>query len=115
MTPEVKKALVEDANRADVKGFSGTGLYTLNHCSVRGILHQNQVPALLIVGRFEKQFLPFLEVIEQIMPMLDIKVFNGGHAVNIDAAEEFNGAVREFVSQFVDNKRDERPTSNAQH
>ncbi len=102
MAPEVKKALVEDANRADVKGFSSTGLYTLSHCSVRGIVHQNQVPALLIAGRFEKQFLPFLEVIEQIMPMLDIEVFDGGHAVNIDAAEEFNGAVRGFISRFTD-------------
>ncbi len=102
MDPEIKKALVEDTKLVDVQGFSRTGLYTLTNCSVRGSLHKNQVPALLIAGRFDKQFMPFLEVIEQIMPLLEIMVLEGGHAINVDASRQFNKAVQDFISRFVD-------------
>jgi pimeloyl-ACP methyl ester carboxylesterase len=100
LKPEIKKALIEDAKKIDLQGFSYTGLYTITNCSVRNILFKNKIPTLLIVGPRDKQFAPFREFAEKTMPQLEVLVLDGGHAVNIDAAEQFNQAVLDFVSRF---------------
>ncbi|MCP4751107.1 MAG: alpha/beta hydrolase [Proteobacteria bacterium] len=100
MQPEIKEVLVKDAESIDVDGFSNTGLYTVARGSVRDILHRNRVPTLLIAGRFDKQFAPLLEIAEKTIPELELLVLDAGHAVNIDAPDRFNTAVKEFVSRF---------------
>jgi len=102
MAPEFKKALVDAVALVDVQGFFNTGRYTLTNSSVRDIIHGNQVPALLIAGRFDKPFVPYLEIAEKIVPGLEMIMVDGGHAVNIDCADEFNAAVRAFVTRFAE-------------
>ena len=85
----------------DLQGFSYTGLHTITNCSVRNILFKNKTPTLLIAGPRDKQFVPFREFAEKTMPKLEVLTLDGGHAVNIDAAEQFNQAVRDFVSRFI--------------
>ena len=101
LKPEIKNALIEDAKLIDVQGFSHTGLYTVAKCSVRKIINKNQIPTLLIVGKHDKQFLPYLEFVQQNMPELEVLVLDGGHAVNIDADEQFNKATQEFIARFI--------------
>lgn len=101
LKPEIKNILIEDAKLIDVQGFSYTGLYTVAECSVRNMIHKNQIPTLLIVGNYDKQFAPYREFAEQTMLQLEVLVLDGGHAVNIDAAEEFNKATQEFIARFI--------------
>ena len=55
----------------------------------------------MIVGKHDKQFSPYREFAEQTMPELEVLILDGGHAVNIDAAEEFNKATQEFIKRFT--------------
>jgi len=101
LKPEIKDALVEDAKLIDVQGFCNTLLNTVAKCSVREIINKNQIPTLLIVGKHDKQFSPYYEYAQQNMPELEVLVLDGGHAVNIDAAEHFNKAVQDFIERFI--------------
>jgi pimeloyl-ACP methyl ester carboxylesterase len=47
-------------------------------------------------GKREKRFKARRDFAESHMPLLDIVDLNAGHAVNIDAADEFNQAVTAF-------------------
>ncbi len=58
------------------------------------------VPTLMLAGKYDRQFAPLIEVAQRVIPGLETVIFEGGHAVNIDAAEEFNETVREFYSRF---------------
>lgn len=97
--PEIKKALVEDAELIDLEGFANTAMYTVVPSSVRGIVENNVVPTLLIAGRFDKQFTPYIELAPKFVPKLEMAVVDAGHAVNIGDAESFNRLVREFIER----------------
>jgi len=101
LKPEIKNALIEDAKLIDIQGFSYTGLYTVAKCSVRKMINKNQIPTLLIVGKHDKQFSPYREFAQQTMPELEVLVLDGGHAVNIDAAEQFNKVTQDFIARFI--------------
>jgi len=106
LKPEVKKALIDDVNLINLRGFSYTLQYTIPQCSVYKIIHENQIPTLLIAGKFDKLFAPLLPFAEKTIPNLEVLVFDGGHAVNIDAAEHFNEVVHNFFSRFLGGVRD---------
>ncbi len=93
----IKKAMVRDAALATVAGFGNTMLYTVPQCSLRSRLGDTQVPTLMIVGRYDKRFAPLRDIAARMIPNLEIRDLEGGHAVNIDAADDFNSAVRDFV------------------
>ncbi len=97
LKPEIKKALVEDVDLINLRGISNTMLYMVTRCSVCNIIHKNQVPTLLVVGKFDKQFAHLVKYAEKTIAKLEVKVFEGGHAVNIDAAEQFNNALQNFI------------------
>ncbi len=101
LPPEIKKALLEDMNLINVRGLSYTLQYMITRCSVYKIIHENKVRTLLIVGRFDKQFAPLLPFAEKNIPNLEILVCEGGHAVNIDAADYFNQAVQNFIEEEI--------------
>jgi len=98
---DIQQALVEDAKLIQVDGFIRTILHTAGRSSVLESLDQTRVPTLMIVGRYDKQFAPLVEVAQQVIPGLESLILEGGHAVNIDAAEEFNAAVRDFFARFI--------------
>jgi len=93
---EVKAALLEDCSSLTVLGVANTVRYTSPELSVRTEISKNKVPTLLVCGKREKRFKTLRAYVEIHMPLLDIVDLNAGHAVNIDAAEEFNQAVTAF-------------------
>ena len=100
LEPGIKKALIEDVKLINIRGFSNTMQYMVTNCSVHEIIHRNRVPTLLIMGRFDKRFAALRHFAEENIPLLEVLVLDGGHAVNIDAAEGFNSAVKNFISRF---------------
>jgi len=98
---EIKKALIDDSKLIEVNGFINTMFNTAGKSSVRETLPKNTVPTLMIVGKYDKQFAPLVEVAQQVIPGLETLILEGGHAVNIGAAEEFNSAVKAFYTRFI--------------
>lgn len=94
---EVKKSLAEDIDLINLEWFANNLLYLLPRCSVRDLLCQITVPTLLVAGKFDKQFSPVIPIALENIPTLEFVELDGGHAVNINAADRFNEVVREFI------------------
>ena len=101
LEPSVKETLIRDIELINLRGFTNNLRHLVTRCSVRDLIQNNQVPTLLLAGKFDQTFIPSIEVIGKTMPHLEIAIFEAGHAVNIDAAEQFNKAVREFLQRFL--------------
>jgi len=97
LDPEIRKALVEDINLIDMEGFANTLLYLIPRCSVRNLLSKISVPTLLVAGKFDKRFGALVPTVLENTPSLEFIELDGGHAVNIDAADRFNEVVRKFI------------------
>jgi len=97
LDPEVKKALVEDIDLIDLEGFANNLLYLIPRCSVRNLLSDITVPTLLVAGKFDKQFNSLMPVALENIPALEFIELEGGHAVNINAADRFSKSTREFI------------------
>jgi 2-succinyl-6-hydroxy-2,4-cyclohexadiene-1-carboxylate synthase len=93
----VKESLVKDSATLSVLGVANAIRYTAADLSLRDEIYRNQVPTLLVCGKREKRFQPLRDFAAAHMPLLDIIDLDAGHAVNIDAAEEFNQAVTAFL------------------
>jgi pimeloyl-ACP methyl ester carboxylesterase len=102
LDPEVRAALVADYALHTPRGIAYTGLYTVPPSSVRKRIVENSVPALLVVGEREKRFAGHRRYAEANMPLLEVVGLDGGHAVNLDAADGFNEAVLGFVSRHTE-------------
>ena len=96
---DVRDALAADTKLHDPRGIAMTGMHTVPGSSVRGRVHENVVPALLTVGEREGRFAPYRAFAESSMPSLECIALDAGHAVNIEAAEEWSAAVVEFVGR----------------
>jgi len=96
---DVKETLLKDCTSLSVLGVANTIRYTIPELSVRREIYKNEVPALLVCGKQEKRFKPLRDFTEARMPLLEIADLDGGHAVQIDAAIEFNDRVTAFFSQ----------------
>jgi len=96
LPPDIKTALLEDLKLITDRGLAYTVLYTAMNSSVREIISENKVPTLLVAGIRETRFLTLRDYAEQHMPFLKIVNLDGGHGVNITAAESFNQALLEF-------------------
>ena len=59
------------------------------------------MPALLVNGIWEKKFQPMRDEAVRLLAGLKIVDLDGGHSVNMEAAEGFNAAVRDFVAGVV--------------
>jgi len=94
----IRQAILEDINLVNLRGFRNTMVDTAQNIRVHEVLSETRVPTLLIAGRFEKLFIPFIKVAEELIPTLEVLLVDGGHAVNIDAADQFNQAVREMIT-----------------
>ncbi|MFC1862598.1 alpha/beta fold hydrolase [Thermodesulfobacteriota bacterium] len=93
----IKHAILEDINLMTIQGFRNTMVYTAQNIRVHKVLSETSVPTLMIAGRFEKLFTPFIKVAEECIPNLEVLLVDGGHAVNIDAAAQFNQAIRALI------------------
>jgi pimeloyl-ACP methyl ester carboxylesterase len=59
-----------------------------------GRLH---VPVLLVNGRWEKAFQPFVQVAQDNISDLTLVNLEGGHAINVEQADGFNAALLSFT------------------
>ncbi len=89
----VAKADAMDREAVRLGGLLGTSLNS------RKLVEDLPVPLLITNGRFEKHFQADLQSLRESAPGLKVIDLNGGHSVNIEAAEGFNTAVLEFLAE----------------
>jgi pimeloyl-ACP methyl ester carboxylesterase len=99
LSPEVRDAFVADCALHTPRGIAYTGLHTVPDSSVRSRVAENAVPALLVVGEREARFAAHRQFAERAMPQLDVVALSAGHAVNLEAAGEFNTAAAAFLTK----------------
>jgi len=96
------RALLEDAARLDPTGVAMTFRHTVFESSVRDRVAENRVPTLLVCGEREKRFLPERDFAVATMPRLEVVgIPAAGHAVNLEAAAEFDAAVTAFFARHT--------------
>jgi len=98
---EVKRALVADAALHKPEAFALTFQHGSPHISVRERVAANRVPTLLVCGARERRFAPVRAFVEAEMPATEVVALEGGHGVNIQAAEAFNRAVTGFLARHI--------------
>ena len=96
----VRSALLADAAGITPHAVAQALRYTVPSSSVRDRVSTNEVPTLLVAGHRERAFAEPRAYAAATMPMLDVVDLDGGHAVNINAADEFNAAVTAFFERF---------------
>ena len=94
----IKAALVASADRMTASCIADSG--DLAHqLAFSHRLHELTQPLLLANGKFEKSFQTDLQQLLALYPQLDVVNLDGGHSVNIEAAEAFNQAAKAFFDQ----------------
>lgn len=99
--PGVKEALLRDCAIISPLGVANAIRYTLPEVSVRREVMENSVPSLLVYGGREARFRPFRDFAVASMPMLEVVELDAGHAVNAEAADGFNDAVKAFIRKYT--------------
>jgi pimeloyl-ACP methyl ester carboxylesterase len=97
LSPEIRAAMSADCDLHSPEGLALTGLHTVPTSSVRERMRDNAVPTLLVVGERETRFAEHRRYAEHEIPLLEVCALDGGHAVNLDAADQFNAAVTAFL------------------
>ena len=98
---EAREALVADYALHSVGGIAKTGLYTVPQSSVRERARHIGVPTLLVAGEREKGFAEARRFAEENIPGITSVALDAGHAVNLEAAAEFNRSVTDFIKSHV--------------
>jgi pimeloyl-ACP methyl ester carboxylesterase len=93
----VKVPLLADASRHTPRGIANIMAFTTPELSVRGRIHANTRPALLIQGLRETRFNPFADHARGVMPDLAVHPLDTGHGVNMEDAAGFNTALAAFI------------------
>lgn len=108
--PESRAALLDDGARLDPRGIARSLRHGVPGASLHGRVGENRVPTLLVVGEREAAFRPCREHVERTMPGLEVRGFDAGHAVNLEAADRFDEVVTHF---FAARSRASRRTSGS--
>ena len=100
MPEDLKAVMLQDSAQHDPEAFANCFRYTSPHLSVRERIGENRVPTLLVCGGREARFSADRKFAESGVPKLEMVVSpDGGHAVNIQAADLFNEAVTDFITR----------------
>ncbi|HEV8574544.1 MAG TPA: alpha/beta hydrolase [Dehalococcoidia bacterium] len=99
--PEAKQALIADYKLHNPLGIARTARYTIPFSSVRERIAVNTVPTLLVAGEREESFRDQSRFAESAVPHISVLRLNAGHAVNLEAAAEFNAAVLTFFEALA--------------
>ena len=97
--PEAIKArMVERADAIPPHALTHT---VVNRPSWRSVdeLGELTMPVMLINGRFERAFQPFVDDARLNLPTIEVVHLAGGHSINVEQPEAFDAAVLEFVSR----------------
>ena len=97
----VRSALINDAGAIESRAIARAIEHTVPNSSVRDQIVHNQVVSLLIAGKRERGFAEARHFAATAMPKLVVLDLDAGHAVNVEAAPEFNAAVTEFFSAHL--------------
>ncbi len=95
---DIKAEMVADAERIAPEGIIRSMQLTSPDLSIAHRLGEVKVPALLVNGTWEKRFQPMRAKVAAEMPGVRIVDLEGGHSINIEAAQGFDQAVIEFVT-----------------
>jgi 2-succinyl-6-hydroxy-2,4-cyclohexadiene-1-carboxylate synthase len=93
----IKTEMVADAERIAPEGILRSIALTSPDLSIADRLGDVQVPSMLVNGLWEKRFQPMRAKVAAEMPGVRIVDLDGGHSINIEAADGFDRAVTEFV------------------
>ncbi|HBA41821.1 MAG TPA: hypothetical protein DDW95_07065 [Alphaproteobacteria bacterium] len=99
LPPGAQEELLEDAPLLNPSGIARVFKYTSPHASVADEVSATTVPTLLVAGEQEDRFTPHREYGEKHIRGLEVVGADGGHAINIEAPEAFNQAVRDFIAR----------------
>lgn len=91
----VRERLIEGADALPIEVFNHIGAHRDEWASASR-LGEVAVPMLLVNGRWEKAFQPSVAQARDGVPHLEVVDLEGGHAINIERAQEFNAAVSAF-------------------
>lgn len=94
----IKAEMMADAGRIAPEGILRSIALTSPDLSIAHRLGEVRVPALLVNGIWEKRFQPMRARVAAEMKDVRIVDLEGGHSINIEAADGFDRAVTEFVS-----------------
>jgi len=101
--PEAVQAeLVADADSIDALAIAESYRSLNPQSSVREAIQRLTVPTMLTCGRFEKRFTPLRDFAVQTIPGLQVVDLDAGHAVNIEAADEFNRYAAAFFLSHLE-------------
>src|SRR5436190_9312544 len=92
----VRSALIADADAIESRAIGRAVEHTVPNSSVRDQILHNRVASLLVAGKRETGFIEPRYYAAATMPSLAVIDLDAGHAVNINAAPEFNAAVIDF-------------------
>ena len=101
LSPELREALAADIAGMTPEGFEAMMAHTQPEAPLGHRLGENTVPSLLVVGEREERFAVLREHAERTMPHLETIGLDANHAVNINQAEGFNIAVRDFFLRHI--------------
>lgn len=93
----VYDALVEDAAKISPIAVANTMLRTNIAASTRDIAATNPRPALLTYGKHEKRFASSKDWVVNNMADVSVVELDAGHAVNMEDAQGFNEAWKNFI------------------
>jgi pimeloyl-ACP methyl ester carboxylesterase len=100
--PEAIKAeMVADAERIAPEAILRSIALTSPDLSIAHRLGEVRVPTLLVNGTWEKRFQPMRAKVAAELPGVRIEDLEGGHSINIEAAEGFDSAVTQFIAEVA--------------
>lgn len=94
---EVRAEIYADGRLHDPRALAMSLRATSPAVSSRDDVAGNTVPTLLVAGRRERAFAPSLRYLEATMPNLEVVLADAGHAVNLEAHDEFDEHVARFI------------------
>lgn len=94
----IKAEMLADAARISPRGIANGVRGTLPRLSVIDRFGATAVPSLMVHGVWEKRFQPLAAAGRLALPGLRVVELQGGHSINIEAAEGFDAAVGDFVT-----------------
>lgn len=99
LAPEIEDELARDAELISLAGMARTFAVTVPGLSVADRMDRIATPTLLVNGRREKSFQPLRDAAAAALPGLEVVDLEGGHPINLDCADAFNAAVRDFLGR----------------
>lgn len=95
---DIKARMVERADRIPAHALTHT---VINRPSWRSVdeLGQLRMPVMLINGRYERKFQPFVDDARHHLPTIEVVHLPGGHSINVEQPEAFDAAVLDFIGR----------------